>query len=1139
MEAGGTYVLVCTGIDLTELQRTNAIKHIVRAFKRCGYTGPKIEVISQNQLIGLLQPFPSLSLEMNDNAGLSFETHRRWADHDQMRLAFKPGKQHTALIRDLRERLRKHEAAVHVHVVGEPGIGKTRLVLEALRKDDLSPLVIYCDRPSKIFDSELLSAILRDDNPFSLILVVDECDSETRSILWNKLKYAGPRLKLVTIYSEFDTTTGNIEYFTAPPLEEEQIIEILREYLPAAENAKRWAGFCSGSPRVAHVVGLNLRNNSEDLMRSPDTVNIWERFVAGEDKAEHPEVKQRTVVLRRLALFKRFGFGPPMIAEAKAIAELCNQDDRSITWAIFKEIVLTLKERKILQGENTLYITPKLLHIKLWADWWNIHGDDFVLENFVKEVPHQLFDWFMEMVIYAEQSQAAQKVVRSLLDEDGPFQTSSLLRDPRGARFFLSLTEAAPTVALQSLNNTVGTWTRDELLEFTTGRQEVVWALERMAVWRELFPQAARLLLKLAEAENEYLIDNNATGVFAGLFSHGQGPTAPTEAPPEERYPVLKEALEHSSKNCRKVALACCDHALKYQYITRMVGAEHQGLRRQPKLWMPKTWGELFDAYRRVWHLLSQRLEHMPQDERPDALNVLLNNSRDLTQVPNLAGMVTETLAELLTKPWVDKREVIEVVEAVLHYDAKDFGPEMRDAWMQLHKLAVSDDFHSQLRRYVGMNIIEDKFDEEGRHTDKAQPRIESLAQQALARPDLLGPELDWLTTDDAKNGDSFGYRLGVHDKGFSLLPKLLESQRNATKNPNVFFLGGYLQALHEEDSNSWEYLMDSLVADSSLGSHIPELTWRNGLSDRAAIRLLTLAEEGRVPATSFRIFSDGGVIRRLSAERFTEWIEFLLGTGARPEAVCAIELCHFYYLIEVPKLELPKDLTFRVLTAPPLFIPSENSPPARYVDHDWTKVARAYIDQHPERSLELAGLMLEHFREAGTIVGAFRSATNKVLHDILKRSPVELWTRIARYLGPSIDSRAFHISNWLREDAVALIPAQAVWNWVDQDIENRAWYVAQFVPQDFPGDSSRVSVREVLVRYGQRNEVRRYLMDNFSPKIWRGPESVHLQEKLDQLKSWKAGESEANVLRWLNEYSAVLGQRMEGAKIAEERDLN
>ena len=35
----------------------------------------------------------------------------------------------------------------HIRVIGEPGIGKTRLVLEALSVEDLAPMVIYSRMP--------------------------------------------------------------------------------------------------------------------------------------------------------------------------------------------------------------------------------------------------------------------------------------------------------------------------------------------------------------------------------------------------------------------------------------------------------------------------------------------------------------------------------------------------------------------------------------------------------------------------------------------------------------------------------------------------------------------------------------------------------------------------------------------------------------------------------------------------------------------------------------------------------------------------------------------------------------------------------------------------------------------------------
>ncbi len=206
---------------------------------------------------------------------------------------------------------------------------------------------------------------------------------------------------------------------------------------------------------------------------------------------------------------------------------------------------------------------------------------------------------------------------------------------------------------------------------------------------------------------------------------------------------------------------------------------------------MPQTWGELFDAYRRVWNLLGERLDQQTDDERQKTVDVMLNNARGLASMANLSTMVTDTLGELATRPFVDKRKVIEVVERVLHYDAKGYEQERREPWEQLRTALVTDDFHSVALRYVGMDIIEDKFDDANNHTDKAKPRIEVLAQQVIDSPDLLKPELEWLTTEEAKNGYSFGYDLGLRDDEFSLLPQLLDAQRTVSQNPSVFFIGG------------------------------------------------------------------------------------------------------------------------------------------------------------------------------------------------------------------------------------------------------------------------------------------------------------------------------------------------------------
>lgn len=208
LDNDGTYVLVCFKQDPTKEQRSKTINSLKRYFELCGYQNPNVEVWSQNNLIGFLTVFPSLALKITRRGGSRFQTHQSWSQDAEMRREFKTGQAQRDFISSMQNELRKNIEAIHIRVCGEPGIGKTRLVLEATRAEDIQPLVVYCDTTSKFRDSDLMNEILRSDNQLNLILIIDECDPDSRSYIWDKLKYRGQRIKLISIYNEYDETSG-------------------------------------------------------------------------------------------------------------------------------------------------------------------------------------------------------------------------------------------------------------------------------------------------------------------------------------------------------------------------------------------------------------------------------------------------------------------------------------------------------------------------------------------------------------------------------------------------------------------------------------------------------------------------------------------------------------------------------------------------------------------------------------------------------------------------------------------------------------------------------------------------------------------------------------------------------------------
>ena len=273
LDAGGTLIVVLFGSDSPDAVDDQAKERFHEALTSVDdvYASANVEIWRQNHLRGFLSRYPSLALRVTGRDSMDFQSHTSWSSQEDMSRGFQGGEAQRQRMETLRGVIRSATSAVHVRICGEAGIGKTRLALEATRADDLAPRVIYCASASKFRDSALMNELLREDNTFSVVVVVDECDSDARSYIWNLFKTRSSRISLITLYGEFDQTTGNILYVDAPPLEEDQVVGILLGYGLPKDQARRFAELCSGSPRVAHVLGTNLRNNPATVLRVKHT----------------------------------------------------------------------------------------------------------------------------------------------------------------------------------------------------------------------------------------------------------------------------------------------------------------------------------------------------------------------------------------------------------------------------------------------------------------------------------------------------------------------------------------------------------------------------------------------------------------------------------------------------------------------------------------------------------------------------------------------------------------------------------------------------------------------------------------------------------------------------------------------------
>jgi Helix-turn-helix len=1137
LEAGGTYVLSCFGADCTPQQTRKAEETLHELFADCGFPDATVEVWSQQHLVGFFSRFYSLCLELKGLQDLEFQSHASWRLANEMSRDLHLAQRQQAFLEQIRDALRGDQVR-HIRVTGEPGVGKSRLVLEALSTSDLAPAVVYVSAADDFQKSRLFNHLLRPEADYFLILVLDECQPIDCSSIWDALRNRSHRCRIISIDHDFYETHDEwMKVLECPRLPTEQITKIIENHAGPRLDCYHWADFCSGSPRVAHLVGANLRVSSKDVLRAPSTVQVWERFIAGYRPIEGPETKRKQLVLRHLALFYRFGFELGVENEGRFIARLIEKCDPSVTWGAFQSIVQELKRDRVLQGGATLFIAPKALHVYLWEEFWQEYGRIENISRLVRDLPGRLETWFVEMFRYAHRSAVASQQAELLLGANGPFSAQEPGRLRRALQYLMCLSQGVPGPTLQWIERTIGYCDPSELVGFRGDLTFVVSALKNIAFWPEFFGRSATLLLKLGSAETD---DHraNAKGAFAALFSMQPGELAPTGASPEARLPILKSALVSASNCVRDVALQSCRVALNVEGGGLLIPS-FQGLRAEAPRWAPEKWGEVYSALKSVWDLLFEESRTWPKEYRAKANDALIDGFEGLVRISPLSSHVCDTIEALVSDEATSLKRLVAVVTSLRHYPGTQLSAEMQDRLDKLDARLTGADFRSRLRRYVLLCSWDDYYSHRHQGDVSLDERLSQLAEEAASNEDALINELTTLVRDDSKALYPFGYHLCKRDRGGRLLRKVFEAYRDVERGrQSALLLGGFLRAIFERDVAEWESLIASIIEDPALAGIASATIQCSGLTDNAVDCLVAGIEAGKLEPKALLVFQCvPNELSQLQDSTVKKVLEPLIATG---EVSAGLEIAHFAYCYEGRRRRLPRDLTRSLLTK------SEKSGnTARHFGYVWSEVATQYIADFPDEQLNLFESVVRAISDDGRVPDCHDYAYS-VIERIVHSKPKECWEMVARRLEDQ-GSDKWRMRLWLSAPPsmgsenvagpLVLFPIDLIIEWIDRDPKIRAPQIASAVPKSLDAGGFGAVTREILNRYGDSQEVRDAVWRSFYATGWSGSESAHYRGKRDEARKWLQKESSFNVRTWIEEYIRSLNESITRAENEEERE--
>lgn len=310
-------------------------------------------------------------------------------------------------------------------------------------------------------------------------------------------------------------------------------------------------------------------------------------------------------------------------------------------------------------------------------------------------------------------------------------------------------------------------------------RRELVWTLDDLIRHSPTCCDALRLMLLLAEAENETYM-NNATGVFreSFLWLHPQVPISL-----DERLDLLCEFTRTNAPVRRQVlAVEAMANALESQgWFTRRTP---RGLHPTDESVTP-TSTEVWDYAAGILGLLLKLAERSEPPEVSAEAKRLLPQAAGhgaitgrLTDATNTFRKLCEWVAQ--GDPGIDVAPVSSVIGNVLRaweelLQKREPSAEKRKevecclTRLRSFQSRITADFRGRLQKWVGQwhyaeDLAQDESDVGGR-VSRYEREISSLAAEACRNPTVLNPTLlTWLTGPDAQKSHSFFVALGKAD---------------------------------------------------------------------------------------------------------------------------------------------------------------------------------------------------------------------------------------------------------------------------------------------------------------------------------------------------------------------------------------
>lgn len=1067
-------------------------------------------------------------------------TWTKWSAQPDMSVPLQTGPEQEAFIASLSQKLTVKGSEIRIS--GKPGSGKTRLVLEAIRRNEnLQQQVLYYDDPSGFLEEPYIKELSRAGNEATHVIVIDDCHSQYYGSTRSQITAIRDRIVLVTITHDAATDSTPV-----PPLPDEQITAILTSYRSDLGHLMpEYVACCEQSPRFAHLVGESLKADAGSIVAHPDAPRIVERIICGKAGTGTAESQVRMTVARFASLFDRFGVEQPYTKEIETLASWIAAYHPSIGIGDVLNAIQALRSIRVLQGKRTVYFVPKALQWHLWRRWWEIYGFTFKVQQ-LESLNHELQSWFVRSLEQFAETSPIHDIASRLLRFDDWFYELKNLNNRRGAHLFQVLGEHSPDVALTRIErlrsysfddseHRFSAWVKSKDSSFYA----MIEVMEYACLWKSTALRSMRMLRDYALAEED---DNgHATKVFCHFFTLGTGYSAATELEPKERAVLLDELLASAAKDHRRLGLLSLAAALAPHQHWRSRSWRRSGYRQAPSLWKPSNEQAYFTEHTAMWdrlaNFLTQTTDH---DELTRAWGIIGTAFHGFVQSPPLSEHCLQSVRLLATDYDVSLTKPL--IGSMIHLwrVGSAIPAETREGIKALYYAIVSRTFETRLKRYVGMRFLEDSrtlsFD--FAPLDNIADEIQILADECLAKRDAIFPHVPWLLT-AAERAWEFGLEIGTRDIGLDWSTDVIEWQRQSPHDSNTSFLGGYLEAVRRRSTAEFKTLVDIIAEDSELKDRLTEIVARTGGVAESVELITQLLEGNEIPVESLRTLQYIHTLSAISEPVFIRWVELLLQHGGREPLRLALRFLYGRYSHESVR-PIPAQLIADLLSDQSVIsMVTDARTEQSNDDYDWAKLLELLTQNDPPLAVSVVGAFFESFlQEPTTFTIRHGNSVDESVWRVLEVEPQAAWTAFFDVLRRTEKRSTYEIFHWLGAKSYGsdgtnfglwpAVPESMLWDWIDEELPDRAELVAGQLPPLVTEYGLTTITCRFLRRYSAYTKACNLLSELGSSGLVYGSREAFNKKRLQQAIEARASTSDPLILRWLNRHIEILTAAVE-----------